>query len=186
MGGPFKPSYIPLAMDLQTLVLNPSMQPHRIASWQEAICLVYTEKGDVLEEYEATVSSPSITFQVPAVIRLKKEMSLFKKGVKYSPLNIFTRDRHVCCYCGVKKKPREVNCDHVLPRVQGGKTTWTNIVTSCYPCNRKKGARTPAQAGMRMHYQPHIPKRLPLAPLILIKHTPDLWAPYLSAVAQTA
>ena len=49
--------------------------------------LVYTEKAIVLEEYEATVSSPSVTFQVPAVLQLKKEMSLFKKGVKYDAEN---------------------------------------------------------------------------------------------------
>jgi 5-methylcytosine-specific restriction endonuclease McrA len=130
-------------MEPQTLVLSPQMQPHRIASWQEAIVLVYTDKCDVLEEYDATVSSPTVTLQVPAVVRLRKEMSLFKKGVKYSPANIMQRDRYVCCYCGKRKKPRELNCDHVVPRVQGGRTVWLNIVASCYPCNRKKGARTP-------------------------------------------
>ena len=28
--------------------------------------------------------------------------------------------------------------DHVIPRDQGGKTSWENIVTSCIKCNSKK------------------------------------------------
>jgi 5-methylcytosine-specific restriction endonuclease McrA len=173
-------------MEPQTLVLTPHMTPHRIAGWQEAIVLVYTGKVDVLEEYAATISSPSVTLQVPAVLRLRKELSLFKKGTKYSPSNVMVRDKHTCCYCGQKKRPRELNIDHVVPRAQGGKTTWLNCVASCHICNRRKGARTPAQAGMRMHFQPHTPKQLPFSPLLLIAKVPELWVPYLSASAQTA
>jgi 5-methylcytosine-specific restriction endonuclease McrA len=172
-------------MEPQTLVLSPAMLPNRIATWQEAVVLVFTDKAIVLEEYEATVSSPSITLQVPAVLQLRKELSPFKKGVKYSPANVMARDKYRCCYCPpekARKKPRDLNIDHVLPRAQGGKTTWLNVVASCYPCNRKKDARTPQQAGMKMHFQPHVPKRLPLTPLLLIRTVPDLWKPYLDAM----
>jgi hypothetical protein len=30
--------------------------------------------------------------------------------------------------------------DHVLPRIHGGKTNWTNIVTACKACNHNKGS----------------------------------------------
>ena len=43
--------------------------------------------------------------------------------------------------------PRPVaTFDHVVPRSQGGATTWENVVIACAPCNRQKGGRTPAQA----------------------------------------
>jgi len=44
--------------------------------------------------------------------------------------------------------------DHVIPRAQGGRTTWENVVTACAPCNLKKGGRTPRQANMPPHIEP--------------------------------
>ena len=44
--------------------------------------------------------------------------------------------------------------DHVIPRAQGGRTTWENVATACAPCNLKKGGRTPKQAAMPLHIAP--------------------------------
>lgn len=45
--------------------------------------------------------------------------------------------------------------DHVLPISKGGKTSWTNIVTSCGPCNSRKGNNTGPQ--WRPRYAPYEP-----------------------------
>lgn len=176
------------AMEGRCLVLNSWMQPHSIMSWQQAVTLMYQEKADVLETYEATVSSPSMTIQLPAVMRLRKEVAMHKKGVKFSRINVLTRDKFTCCYCGNKFKSRELNYDHVLPRCQGGKTVWDNIVTSCVRCNSRKGNRTPAQAGMRMHFHPHRPKILPMGQPLLyaLDSVPAQWQPYLDAARVAA
>lgn len=175
-------------MEPQTLVLNSWMVPHSIASWQDAIVAVYKQTVDVLESYEATVSSPSLTLQIPAVMRLRKTLSMNKKGVKFSRINVLTRDGQRCCYCGLKKQIRELNYDHVIPRSRGGATVWVNIVTACKACNSRKGNRTPAEAGMRMHFQPHVPRSLPMARpfLIDVASAPAQWLPYLTVAAQTA
>lgn len=163
------------------------MSAHRIATWQEAVTLLFQDKIDVLEEYEATISSPSLTINIPAVARLKKEVSLFKKGVKFSRINVLVRDNFTCCYCARKKTIRELNYDHVTPRVQGGKTNFENIVTSCYPCNKRKGGRTPREAGMKMHFKPYKPKVLPMArPLVSVSSIPDEWTPYLTSQQLTS
>lgn len=175
-------------MEPRTLILNAWLQPHSIATWQAAIVLLVTEKADALENYEATVSSPSLTLAVPAVMRLRKEISKWKSGVKFSRVNVYTRDGFRCCYCGHKKTTRELNYDHVNPRERGGRTCWDNIVTACKKCNARKRNRTPVEAGMRMHFQPHKPRVLPMmAPLLIDADTmPDIWRPYLAATAQTA
>lgn len=167
-------------MTTHTLVLTPWMSVHHIATWQDAITHVYLDKVDVLEIYDATVSSPSKTFDIPAVVRLKRAVSAVKKGIKFSRINVFTRDGFKCQYCGTKKGFKELNYDHVLPRVQGGKTEWTNIVTSCFTCNTKKDSRTPEQARMPLLSKPHKPSTLPMSPPVIFgREIPDEWKPYL-------
>ena len=159
------------------------MQPHRIVPWEDAICKLIEDEIEVLESYLETVSSPSVTFQIPSVARLKSHVPASKKGVKFSRVNVLTRDNFQCQYCGNRFPRRELNYDHVVPRKLGGKTVWENIVASCYPCNSRKAGRTPEQAKMRLLRQPFKPKSLPLSlPTIPIGKAPEEWMFYLQAV----
>lgn len=190
-------------MELRTLVLTPWMAPHDVIGWQAAIVLQVDAKVDVVEVYEATVSSagnsyegrPPLVLQVPAVVRLHRAVKMFKSGVKFSRPGVLVRDRLRCCYCNRKLTPAELNYDHVIPKKtwEGPiheRTTWENIVTSCFRCNGKKGARTPAEAGLTMHFQPRKPSPEELAGsrllLLDINRVPDLWLPYLQHRAATA
>ena len=47
-----------------------------------------------------------------------------------------------------------VSLDHVVPRSQGGGTSWENLVCCCLKCNVRKGGRTPEQAGMHLISRP--------------------------------
>lgn len=163
------------------LVLTPWFSPHLICPWQVAISDSYTGKIDVLEQYEEVARSPSVEIRFPAVARLAKPMVRTKKDVKFSRANVYTRDGHRCQYCGiVPNTSAGLNYDHVIPRSKGGKTTWDNIVACCVVCNRKKGDRTPKQAGMRLLRIPQRPTSLPVSsPIILPREIPSLWVPYL-------
>lgn len=165
---------------IRTLLLNTWGLPHAILSWEGAICLLYQEKAIVLEDYEETVSSPSTAYFIPAVMQLKVPVKGYKKGVKFSRINVFTRDSFSCQYCGERKSMKDLNYDHVLPRKQGGRTNWENIVTSCYKCNEKKGGRTPEEARMKLLKRPAKPHSLPLhAVFIHSMDVPAPWVPYL-------
>ena len=67
---------------------------------------------------------------------------------KIAKLN--ARDDHRCQYCSELFPTSELTFDHVVPVAQGGRKDWENIVTCCVQCNRSKGGRTPAQAGMQL------------------------------------
>lgn len=169
-------------MQLQTLVLTPWMCPHQLKTWEESIALVYLRKAVALESYEVTVSSPSVTLRVPAVVMLTKQLVQTKNDIKFSRSNVYTRDRYTCQYCHHKKPTSQLNYDHVLPRSKGGKTNFDNIVTSCITCNLKKGDKTLKQAGMVLKRQPTRPKSLPMSasPILLPAKVPELWLPYLN------
>lgn len=169
---------------LRTLFLTPWMAYHRVAHWQVGVTEVVTGKVDVVEEYEALCASPSIELRIPAVVRLRKEVKQVHKP-RYSPKNIFIRDGFRCCYCGKVFHRKELNLDHVLPRSRGGKTSWENVVTSCHEDNTRKGSKTPAEAGLRMHFQPYVPNALPTtAPFLMdAADIPEQWIPYVRTAA---
>ncbi len=165
---------------MRTLMLTPWMAPHKIISWQRAVVLAYLGKVDVIETWDAELHAPSLSMRAPAVVRLKKGAVSTKQSVRFSRINVFLRDKFRCQYCGERKPLKQLNYDHVIPRVQGGKTVWENIVTSCYACNDRKGSRTPEQAGMKLLRQPKKPSSLPVVPPIRLEEgdLPDIWQPY--------
>ena len=55
---------------------------------------------------------------------------------------IFKRDNFTCQYCGRKAPNVVLEVDHIKPVAEGGKNTITNLITSCFDCNRGKGKRT--------------------------------------------
>ncbi|GMU68932.1 MAG: hypothetical protein AMXMBFR37_12640 [Steroidobacteraceae bacterium] len=76
------------------------------------------------------------------------------------PLNnqtLFRRDAFLCMYCAQRFPARELSRDHVRPFSQGGKDSWTNVVTACRRCNNLKASRTPEQAHMQLIAVPFTP-----------------------------
>jgi 5-methylcytosine-specific restriction endonuclease McrA len=169
-------------MNAQTLLLTPWYSPHKVLPWQKAVTMLYTGDVEVVQEYDELICSPSVRMKMPAVVRLMRTIGSVKRGVKFSRLNVLVRDGYKCQYCGLKKEAHELNYDHVVPRKQGGKTVWENIVTACYPCNGKKADRTPEQAGMKLLSQPYKPKTLPLVGARIDSRTANpVWASWLGA-----
>ncbi len=163
-----------------TLLLSQSYEPIKVIPWQRAFTLLLLGKVEVLEEYERNVKTVTIVFKMPAVVRLLRAFRRHKKPVKFSRVNIYARDRYRCQYCGDKSPMAVLTYDHVVPRAQGGRTSWTNIVTACYTCNARKGNRTPKQADMKLRKAPVRPNWVPAVSIrISRKSVPDAWTDYL-------
>jgi 5-methylcytosine-specific restriction endonuclease McrA len=141
-----------------TLVLNAdytplSYYPLSLWPWQTAIKAVFLERVDIVSCYEREVHSPSFAMKLPSVIALRQ----FVKPSAYpafTRFNLFLRDSFECQYCGDR---HDLTFDHVIPRAQGGRTTWENVSTACAPCNLRKGGRTPKQAHMTLATKPARP-----------------------------
>lgn len=147
---------------MNTLVLDMSYQPVNRTSWRRALALLAKGRAEVVHYHESGAAICSITmeFKVPAVVRLLQAITGHKGRVKFSRQNVWARDRGTCQYCRAKVSKDDFTYEHVIPRTQGGKTEWSNVVVACSPCNQKKGGRTPQQAGMQLLTTPTRPKSM--------------------------
>ena len=163
----------------RTLLLTQGYEPLQIISWQRAITLVTLDKVEVVEQYDAEIRAVSLVVNVPAVVRLLKAFRRHAKPVKFSRVNIYARDGYRCQYCGIRCAIDELTYDHVLPRSKGGRTSWENIVSACYLCNRRKANRTPIEAGMKLLTAPARPTWMPSVQIrVSTRSVPQAWRDY--------
>lgn len=164
----------------QVLVLNASYEPLNVTTLRRAHVLVFKGKAEVLEELRQPLRSASTTFPWPHVIRLLSFVRV-PRAVKrkISRKALFARDGYRCAYCGSNGR---LTLDHVVPRSRGGDSVWENVVTSCAPCNLRKGNRLPEELEMRMLVTPRVPTPA-LFVTLSSPRIPDRWAPYLAAFA---
>jgi 5-methylcytosine-specific restriction endonuclease McrA len=164
----------------QVLVLNASFEPLNVCTVRRAHVLVFKGKAEVLEELRQPLRSAANTFPWPHVIRLLHYVRV-PRAVKrkISRKALFARDGHRCVYCGSAGR---LTLDHVVPRSRGGDSVWENVVTSCAPCNLRKGNRLPEEVEMRLLVTPRTPTPT-LFVTLASPRIPDRWQPYLSAFA---
>lgn len=145
--------------------------------------LWFQGKVEVLEFHSIAVHSPSRSFQLPAVIRLKQYIRPYLSlSVRLSRQNIFLRDDHVCQYCYKKFAEKRLTIDHVVPLSKGGRHEWTNVVTACSQCNNRKGDKNLEVTNLRLLNRPEKPRWLPNRDLELEDNRlPSAWRPYLAA-----
>ena len=148
---------------------------YSLTSWAE---VAEFQRAFEHEEHD-WVTTPSIVMAVPKIIRLLGYERLPREPVKLNRRNIYARDQNRCQYCGKHFSTKELTLDHVLPRVQGGDNSWTNLVCACVKCNARKGGRTPSQARMKLIREPVKPRRNPAIALRLGSPKYQSWKAFL-------
>ncbi len=185
-------------LNATVLVLNRSFLPVHITTARRAFCLMYRGTAHAVNEHYETFDFDSWSEQdvngydavgvvqgwvpVPRVILLTAFDRVPTRQVRFNRSNVFARDRNTCQYCGRRSTRSQLNLDHVVPRSQSGRSTWENVVCSCIECNRRKGGRTPEQAGMSLIRRPAKPRWLSLAGMLGGREGYPEWRPYLSIV----
>lgn len=162
------------------LLLNVGFEPLRVIPWQRAVTMLFLGKVEVLEEYEHDIRSVSIKIKAPAVVRLLKFVRIGRRAPPLNRSNILARDNFQCQYCLKDLSFSEATLDHVVPRSQGGTTRWDNVVCCCKRCNKKKGGRTPQEAGMQLLRKPVRADWLPVLSIKLNGKIPSSWHLFLT------
>ncbi len=162
------------------LLLNASYEPLSIVNWKKAIILLLRGKAEMLVSHPRQIRSATQSYELPSVLRLQRRVRIPRRRINFSRHNVYRRDNFACQYCGKRFAAVDLTFDHVIPRSRGGETSWTNIVTSCQPCNRLKCSRTPREAQMPLLNQPSEPRWWPFSASAgnLDDHPKD-WRPYL-------
>jgi 5-methylcytosine-specific restriction endonuclease McrA len=151
--------------------------------WQNMDLTEWTQLSHLKREFEPDgfdwVHTVRFAIAVPRIIRLLGYDKLPRQDVKFNRRNIFARDSNRCQYCGKKFSTVDLSLDHVVPRSQGGKSSWENIVCCCIKCNVKKGGRTPEQAHLKLLTKPVKPKRSPAISFKLADERYRSWKQFL-------
>ena len=186
---------------LETLKLNIAAIPIGIVPYRKVLNKVWTGQAIVLENYEGTcirfsgycplvipgcvTTNKGIEMPIPSVIQYTHTdyMPKFTRTLPFNRKNVYLRDGGRCLYCGKKVSLGSMSFDHVIPRNQGGKTCWENVVIACYSCNAKKGARHPNKFKWPL-IMPYAPKLDKAAPVHLVNKIAGeiiekTWADYL-------
>jgi 5-methylcytosine-specific restriction endonuclease McrA len=166
----------------QTLLLNASYEPLKVVHWRKAVTLWCQGKVEVIAVHDREIRAVSFSFKLPSVIRLLRFVKIKRRFdyVPFSRANIYARDEYTCQYCNETLSTAELTFDHVIPVTHGGSKDWENIVTCCISCNRKKGGRTPAEAGMKLRRTPRRPESVPAIRITIgLRNAPESWRDYL-------
>lgn len=193
------------AMSSSVLVLNRLYIAIRVVSVRRAMALLYRELAEVVSVQDGQYLSydfgswlevsearrrfepekhdwiRTVRFQiaVPRIVRLLFYDRLPKVQVKFNRRNLYARDQNRCQYCGKRYPTSELSLDHVIPRSQGGRTTWDNVVCACLKCNVRKGGRTPHEAGIKLIAAPKRPHRSPVLTVKLSNSKYASWKQFL-------
>lgn len=130
-----------------------------------AMDMVLFELGNPVATYRGGINrvtqlqSEITTNSIIAIKGSVAKKADFSRVPKLANETLFERDRHVCAYCAGLFHDKDLSREHIIPKGQGGKDIWTNVVTACKHCNSMKGCRTLEQSRMNLIYLPYVPDR---------------------------
>jgi len=162
-------------LDNPVLVLNKNWYPIRVKNVKSAIQIVsrmravFIDPSDyslytwkewlqfIPKEDELGILTPNTRVRVPEVVLLTAYGKIPDKAPRLTRKHIFIRDNYKCQYTGEDVNMKNADIDHIIPSSRGGKNNWGNLVVCSKTVNRKKGNKTPEEAGLELIRKPMKP-----------------------------
>ena len=165
------------------LILNKHWIPINTTTAKHSFALMYSEnaKGIMIEEDKVVplewnewvslnlnetdrkIKTVTGFIKIPTVIVLNYYDKIPKQTIKFTQKSLWERDNFTCQYTNKKVTRTNGNIDHVIPKSQGGKTSWENCVIAHKEINALKADRTPEQAGLKLLKKPSAPRIMPVS-----------------------
>ena len=170
---------------MSVLLLNASYEPLTILPQRRAISLWLRGRVESVTDHIIPVTAGQFALQLPVVLKLHRYVNVPKRYARWSRLAVLQRDKFKCIYCGIQPgqkqdgrvlTSKEFTIDHLIPRSRGGKNSWGNTACACPNCNQRKKDRTPEESGMRLLWEPKIPR---VDYLVASGEVPEAWKLYL-------
>jgi len=145
--------------DSHALLVNSTYEPLCFLSKKRVMRLLIKSKVETLATWDDVHvgHGGGNKIAMPAVVRLLARAPRATRPPKFQRKTLFERDEWRCQYCGDTLTRRAATVDHLVPRCKGGKTSWSNCVTACLRCNKNKGHKSLAEAGMQLAKRPANP-----------------------------
>jgi hypothetical protein len=148
------------------LALDVSGLPRKWINYEDAVSyfakdMVVWTLGDVVATFRGGTQNDGrmSVIETPSIIAVRgKGFAIERAGnVVLTNKTLFSRDKHMCAYCGGLFTNNLLSRDHIVPVSKGGENVWTNVVTACVKCNTHKGAKLLHQCGLELLYVPYAP-----------------------------
>ncbi|NNC23791.1 HNH endonuclease [Salinisphaera sp. USBA-960] len=135
--------------------------------WREAVGLHFTDKvawgaGSAkirLRGGRSRETGRRSSIDIDSIIAVEDRSHRYSQNLvpTLTRRELYHRDGGLCLYCGDHLTYARMQIEHVVPKSCNGAHEWTNVVSACGPCNRRKDNRTPEQAGMKLMALPYEP-----------------------------
>ena len=161
------------------LLLNSTFEPLNVVNAKRVLRLLSTDKAVSVETEGYEMHSANGVMLVPIVAKMCYFVKRPIQRVKFSKRHVLMRDNYTCQYCGDRNTVDRLTIDHIIPKVAGGQTIWTNVVAACKRCNAKKADRALKDSGMKLARPPKEPKFLPYLRMVKKNAATHVWDKYL-------
>jgi len=171
----------------KTLLVDKNYMALSIISLRKTIKLLVKGKAEPVEtgkKNDRFITTAKGSFNIPSIVRLLVNIPwrAHKSRMKFSRRSVMIRDNYRCFYCDKTLGSHSKTIDHIVPKSQGGPTTYNNCVACCKACNNKKADKSVEQIGFVLKEKPKRPSFITLYRSHLQGYSPDEWRIYIIGV----